>query len=190
MLGYERGQLLGKSLPDLIDEQNKSILQNEMKKRRAGGSTRYELPWRTKSGATVHTLISPTPNFNDQGEFTGSVGVVTDITQRKIMEMTLQQEVEINTALAQTAAELVSQAGLDDISQLVLHQALHLTKSRLGFVSYLDPETRALITPALTPEMTDHIPVADLRVGGTSHRRPLRLGAGQPPHPAFQRFFQ
>jgi PAS domain S-box-containing protein len=165
MLGYEKGQLLGKVLSDLLDVPAKEIWHREMEKRRTGSNIRYELALLTRDGDAVHTIVSPTPYFNDQGAFTGSVGVVTDITQRKIMEMTLQQEVEINTALAQTAAELVSQAGLEDISQLVLHQALHLTGSRLGSVSYLDPETGTLVTPALTPGLADHFPAENRPVG-------------------------
>jgi len=91
---------------------------------------------------------------NKEGNIIRSDGVVHDITERKIAEIALNKEADINAALTATYEPLVTPTStLTDISLTILTQALILTKSKHGFVSSIDPETGDNIGHTLTDMM-------------------------------------
>ncbi len=86
----------------------------QLKKRRRGESHAYEIVWMKKDGSKLHTLMTPTPYFDESGRFKGSFAVVTDISRQKkekdLLEIRVQQRTrelqqktrhleEVNTAL-------------------------------------------------------------------------------------------
>jgi len=60
--------------------------RQKMEERRLGVTQTYERCFRHKSGRKVWTLISATPTYDEKLRFSGSLGMVTDITERKLME--------------------------------------------------------------------------------------------------------
>ncbi|AKB36495.1 sensory transduction histidine kinase [Methanosarcina siciliae C2J] len=91
MLGYSLEEMIGRSLWDFVDEEGRAILNLNMEKRRQGINEVYELKLICKNGSPVWTLISAKALFNKVGEFTGSLGMLTDITDRKRAEEALRQ---------------------------------------------------------------------------------------------------
>ncbi len=87
MIGYEREELLGKTTFDiLLDEEGGKFVREANRKRQKNESNQYELRLKTKSGETLWTLVGGVPIYNISDEFTGTMGVITDITQRKRTE--------------------------------------------------------------------------------------------------------
>ncbi|RLF41118.1 MAG: hypothetical protein DRN21_00875 [Thermoplasmata archaeon] len=93
IVGYEKSELYGKSIFDLVGENGKNILESQTKKRRAGKSSRYEITVYRKDGTPRVLLISATPLIVD-GKYAGSISVNLDITERKRMEETIKLERE------------------------------------------------------------------------------------------------
>ncbi len=91
MLGYGLEELIGRFLWDFADEEGKAILKLNMEKRRQGINEVYELKLICKDGSPLWALISAKAFFNKEGEFTGSLGMFTDITKRKQTEEGLLQ---------------------------------------------------------------------------------------------------
>jgi PAS domain S-box-containing protein len=91
MLGYCRDELLGHNLIDFVDDDYKEFMKDQMARRRMGEAKRFELVWRTKNGHNIYTLVSPRGFFDAEGCFTGSLGVLTNITDRKQVEKALQK---------------------------------------------------------------------------------------------------
>lgn len=91
MLGYSEKDLIYKSLYDLLDESNQEILRNQSAGRPEGDSESYDLVFIRPDGQKVYTLVSPRAIRDDSGRFIGTLGVITDITERKKMEIQLQQ---------------------------------------------------------------------------------------------------
>ncbi|AAM04738.1 TPA: PAS domain S-box protein [Methanosarcina acetivorans] len=91
ILGYSLEEMIGRSLWDFVDEESRDILNRNMDNRRQGINEIYELKLICKDSSPVWTLISAKALFNKGGEFTGSLGMLTDITDRKRAEEALRQ---------------------------------------------------------------------------------------------------
>ncbi|HEC76018.1 MAG TPA: PAS domain S-box protein, partial [Thermoplasmatales archaeon] len=92
-LGYKKEELTGKSIFDLVDEKGRKILNQQIKDRKKGKSSRYEITVYRKDGEPRILLISATPLIVD-GKYKGSISVNLDITERKRMEETIKMERE------------------------------------------------------------------------------------------------
>jgi len=91
MLGYCRDELIDHNLNEFVDDDYKEFMKDQMARRRMGEAKRFELVWRAKNGDKIYTLVSPKGFFDAKGRFTGSLGVLTDITDRKQVEKALQK---------------------------------------------------------------------------------------------------
>src|SRR5207237_440012 len=60
-------------------------------RRRQGIRERLDVRFRRKDGAEVCAICSTNPLYNGEGAFIGSLGMVTDVTERKQLEQQLQQ---------------------------------------------------------------------------------------------------
>lgn len=85
MSGYNSEELIGKKADTLFIIKDFDV--NPVKERRkAGASDAYEIKAKTKDGTDKWWLISGAPIYNDNNEFTGSIGIHLDITQQKATE--------------------------------------------------------------------------------------------------------
>jgi len=86
MLGRTAEEVLGRPGDSFVDEANRRIIMDQRAKRGQSERGPYELAYLRADGATVPTIVSPTPLFDEQGHFRGSFAVITDITERKKAE--------------------------------------------------------------------------------------------------------
>lgn len=114
MWGRSRDEIIGKKVDQFLDDDNKKILSRQLEERRKGERKPYEIIWTKKDGSKLHTIMTPTPYFDDKGNFKGSFAVITDISKQKkernLLEMMVKQRTrelenktrsleEVNTAL-------------------------------------------------------------------------------------------
>ncbi len=107
MVGYSRDELLGRRVEDLQEEHNRRAIKAEFEKRRSGSETPYEIEYMRKDKRRAFAIVSPTPIFDEDGTFRGSISVITDITQRKRTETALRQNEERVRLLAENIPVLV-----------------------------------------------------------------------------------
>lgn len=101
--GYPLEELVGNHTSlFLLDEESQSVLEKKQQLRTHGVSDSYEIAVKNKKGEIRWWLISGAPNYNDQGELVGSVGIHLDITKQKQLESAL--------AIAKNRAEEASVA--------------------------------------------------------------------------------
>lgn len=86
MLGLKKEDILYNSIFDFMDSDNQRILSQQLVERRKGLDQSYEIAWKTLDNTKVYSIVSPKPIYNEQQEYTGSFGVVTDITRIKKAE--------------------------------------------------------------------------------------------------------
>jgi PAS domain S-box-containing protein len=103
MTGYERAELVNHPTIDFLDKADIENLQKHSKSRATKSSVPYEVEWLRKDGSKIPTIVSPSPIFNDKGDFTGSMAVLTDISQLKKIESELLAK---NSELEETLYKL------------------------------------------------------------------------------------
>ncbi len=86
MLGYERGEVIGKPITNFLDSKNVALFKNQFSRRKLGEGGKYELTFTRSDGSPLHSLVSANPLFDAQGGFSGSFAVITDITERRRAE--------------------------------------------------------------------------------------------------------
>ncbi len=108
MLGYSRGELVGRYILEFVHDDYKKFMEDQMARRAKGIEKSYEIDWRAKDGRRVYTLISPRGFYDANGRLTGSLGVLTDITDRKRAEDALQKaHAELELRVQERTAELL-----------------------------------------------------------------------------------
>ncbi|AAM04693.1 TPA: PAS domain S-box protein [Methanosarcina acetivorans] len=94
MLGYSREEIIGKSVRDFTDEEGKAIFEMRMKKRRQGISESHEFRLLRIDGSPLWALVNSKALFGKDGRFTGSMSMLTDITERKKTEAKLKDTLD------------------------------------------------------------------------------------------------
>ncbi|HWQ47808.1 MAG TPA: PAS domain S-box protein [Methanosarcina sp.] len=91
MLGYTLEEGIGRPVWDFADEEGKTILKQNLKKRLQGINESYELRLICKDGSSLWTLINAKSLFDKDGKFMGAISMLTDITERKMAEEALER---------------------------------------------------------------------------------------------------
>jgi len=79
----------GTALRELLDEQAATVLE-DLARGGTGEPDRYELRLQDATGTPLWVLVSASPMWGEEGEFLGSVAVLTDITANKAVERRLE----------------------------------------------------------------------------------------------------
>ncbi|MGD0953931.1 MAG: PAS domain S-box protein, partial [Methanotrichaceae archaeon] len=95
MLGYTPQEMLGRSVTSFIFEEDLPDHLAKMEKRRSGVGAQYERRHRRKDGSTCWTVVSATALKDEAGHFAGSFAMLTDITERKLIEEELRSSQRI-----------------------------------------------------------------------------------------------
>src|SRR3990172_8694729 len=85
LFGYTQAEMLGRHWTSFLSEDQQRVVEAADARRRQGVSDRYEVLINTKSGQRVPVLVSGRPRRED-GKFSGTVAVFTDISERKRVE--------------------------------------------------------------------------------------------------------
>lgn len=154
MSGYEAEELIGgKTHRFLLTEEEIAVLNKKHALRAKGVSDSYEIAVKNKAGEVRWWFISGAPNYNDQGELVGSIGIHLDITKQKELESAL--------AIAKNKAEEASfakEAFLANMSHeirtplnAIIGMIRELSREELSpkqqtYLSHTDTATRHLLS--------------------------------------------
>ncbi|MEO8169018.1 MAG: PAS domain S-box protein, partial [bacterium] len=151
MIGYSREELIGKTYDELvIREEDRKLLHEKSQLRLEKKSDEYVICTKTKSGEDIWVQINGSPMLDSNGNVVGSIGIHTDITERRRSEELLRVQ---SVALEQTNLEFrlakaraVAQNKLLKIQarELVAAKEVALEASRLKseFVANMSHEIR------------------------------------------------
>ena len=94
-------EIIGKTLMEFLDEDNKLVLENQNQTRKKGEKSAYELKIYTSKLNTKWISISATPECDNDGTYYGAFGIIRDITARRIAELKIQENQDrFNTIFA------------------------------------------------------------------------------------------
>ncbi|MEG3899132.1 MULTISPECIES: PAS domain S-box protein [unclassified Microcoleus] len=91
MLGYTVEEMLGRSLFEFIDGESREIAESYVQRRREGIRERHDFKFTRKDGSHLWAIVSATPMFDGEGNFSGVLRMITDISDRKQAEAELRQ---------------------------------------------------------------------------------------------------
>jgi PAS domain S-box-containing protein len=94
LLGYAVDEMINRNLFEFMDEEGKKEARRNLERRRKGITEMHDFRFKKKDGSDLWTIVSTNPIMNDNGEFMGALGMITDITERKKAEIELQKEKE------------------------------------------------------------------------------------------------
>jgi len=91
MLGYTVDEMTGRSYREFVDDESAAISDKVLEERKKGISGSLEFRLKRKDGSDIWTFINAQPIFENDGRFTGSLAMVSDITARKKADEALRQ---------------------------------------------------------------------------------------------------
>jgi PAS domain S-box-containing protein len=107
--GYEKEELIGKSISYYFDEENQIIVIEQFIKRKHGQSGVYEVEITRKDSSRGFVAISSKPIFDSENSFQGSLAVISDITLRKETDtMFLTEHQAMKTQVQTTMTQIDS----------------------------------------------------------------------------------
>ncbi|MCR4428194.1 MAG: PAS domain S-box protein [Caldiserica bacterium] len=86
IFGVPPGCLVGRNLKEFTAEGFEKILEEETNKRRSGEKSKYEFRIRREDGEERDLEVSAVPRYDGNGNFIGTMAIISDITERKILE--------------------------------------------------------------------------------------------------------
>ena len=190
LLGYQNGAMLGRPVLEFIDAASRDGAQKAMHGAGSKGGT-SDLRFRRRDGEELWGLVSGSPIVGRDGSVVGSVGMVTDITERKRAEDRLRRTAERLTVLhdldhsvlaARSPAE-IGRAALGRIRRMVPCQRCSVLLFDLGrgqaqmIAGYAD----TIALPATVLPIESLSPIEVLRHGAV--RNIQDLGAMESPPP-------
>ncbi|MDA8443382.1 MAG: PAS domain S-box protein, partial [Peptococcaceae bacterium] len=88
MLGYDDEDLLNQSISDFVEVQQADVL-GSLDVQQPGLSQRVEARFLRQDGGIMWAIVTTNPLFDDAGRFSGTLGMVTDITDRREAEQVI-----------------------------------------------------------------------------------------------------
>ncbi len=101
LLGYNTQEMQGRSLFDFLDSEGREIILPCLEQLRQGKQEPHDCKFCCKDGTDLWAIVSATPILNAQGEQTGILAMITDITERRRTRANLEQSL----CLLQTTLE-------------------------------------------------------------------------------------
>src|SRR5271166_5917426 len=146
ILGTSPGEMIGKSILPFVPQEKKDELLNHLLQREQGLQEHYEFPFLRADGAQVWTLLRLSPVLRD-GQHSGCLALVSDITKRKRAEETLRRLNRELCAISNCNQALLratdEQSLLEEICRIVCEEAGY----RMAWVSYAEHDEAKSVRP-------------------------------------------
>jgi PAS domain S-box-containing protein len=174
LLGYQNGALLGHPLNDFLDPGSRAGGQRPLGHHSASGESQ-DVRFRRRDGSELWGLVSSSPILARDGAIVGTVGMVTDITERKQAEDRLRRSAERLAMLHDLDQAILTARSPADVARAALGRIRRMIPCRRCTVVLFDfTRGQAQILAgysdgiAMTPEvlpLEDFSPAEVLRQG-------------------------
>jgi PAS domain S-box-containing protein len=124
-------EVLGKTIYDFVDSENRSIFENQLAKRKAGETASYEIALSRPDGSQIACINAATPIYDEDGVKIGSIGLWTDIRAQKRVQGQLED--------ARAQAENANAAKSEFLSAMS-HELRTPLNAIIGFAQLLEME--------------------------------------------------
>jgi len=142
MLGYSIDEMIGKHLFECLDDRGKEFATASLARRATGVSERFEMEFLRKDGKRIYATMAAAPVYDKNGQYSGSIAGVLDITLRKLAEDELLRNKQHLEELVseRTRALQLSNKELEAFSYSVAHDLRTPLRSITSFGQILREE--------------------------------------------------
>jgi len=103
MLGYSAEEMVGKPLFDFMDARGVELAKRYFEARKGGVTERHDFEFLRKDGTRIYTSIETGPLLDENGDFTGAIAGVQDVTElRATTEALRHSEANLHTLIEST----------------------------------------------------------------------------------------
>ena len=135
MLGYSVEQMLGCSYFEFIYESDRAAAEHRIEQRKQGFKDQSEFRLRRRDGSLIWIFSCTSPIFDDNGKFSGVLAMVTDVSDRKRVELEQEQLLEREQA-ARVQAETANRMK-DEFLAVLSHELRSPLNPILGWAKLL-----------------------------------------------------
>lgn len=107
ILGYTAEEMIGKHLYAFMDEQGRLLADNNIERRKQGITEQHDFEFIKKTGERIYTRLETGPIFAENGQYSGSIAAVADITERKIAELQLHASEQAFRAVVENSPDVI-----------------------------------------------------------------------------------
>ncbi|MBD1930958.1 MULTISPECIES: PAS domain-containing sensor histidine kinase [Cyanophyceae] len=164
MLGYSAQEMQDKPLFDFMDDEGKAIASANVERRRQGIKENHDFKFTRKDGSPMWAIVSTKPILDSQGEYLGTLGMITDITERKATEDALrssEQRYQILAKLSPVVIFRTDARGNSVYANQQWREITGLTKEGTlgdGWIKALHPDDRDRVYSQWHQAVTDNLP--------------------------------
>ena len=162
LLGRPRDEIMGRAVFDFVDDADAQVMREQLRARQRGETAGYEISLRRPDGSWRYCYNNATPLVDAAGNKLGSVGLWTDITVRREVELALRTY----ELVANSLTDMVSVIDEDEVYRMVndawcrgtgVTRADALGRSTIGVMP-------VLATPARRQAMRECMELRQVRV--------------------------
>jgi diguanylate cyclase (GGDEF)-like protein/PAS domain S-box-containing protein len=92
MLGYRVDEMVGRPVSDFLDPQTRKAFAENLGRRRTGSQAPHEFKFLRKDGSELWTLLEASASVDAAGRYSGSLAMLTDVTERRRAEDAFQHQ--------------------------------------------------------------------------------------------------
>jgi len=127
MLGYSVEEMQGKHLFAFMDERGVEISKRNLERREQGITEQHDFEFLRKDGSRMYALLETSPIYDDDGNYTGGIAGIQDITERVKAEEALRASEEKYRDLVEKVSDVI------------------YTLDAEGVITYVSPSVESLI---------------------------------------------
>lgn len=129
--GYSKQELIGANAGELlVDKEYRKFISDKLRIRRHGFKDKYEVKMRKKSGELMWVEVSGAPLKDAKGNIIGSIGLHSDISERKQYEDKIEKSLKQKELLLKEIHHRVKN-NLQIISSLIKLQSAHIKDNEI-----------------------------------------------------------
>ena len=152
LLGYTIEEMNHKSWQDLTDAEGRALSDTTLAQLGSSSSDTYEDKLIRKDGTPLWFIVNAAPQFDNAGNYTGSVSMLTDISRRKAAEKELAES-RHDLSRAQEVARIgswrldvrLNKLTWSDEAYRIFAVEVGRTLTYEDFLSYVHPDDRAYV---------------------------------------------
>ncbi len=157
IFGYAPEDVIGRTIYDFIFEADLLAARERNQRLREGVRKQIEIRYRHKNGREIWGLVSSIVKLDASGRFLGSIGMLSDITERKLQEAKIVRLNRVHAMMSAVNSTIVRVRDREELLKGACRIAVQHGGFGMAWISELDPLT------------LDATPVAWSGVGAKAH---------------------